>query len=107
MPRDTREGWPLLNWETEANGDSRSTYTKVFSLVGSLGSRAGTRDFCAALVALVGPVQKYHFPRRTYTISLHLSSSPSKLRRQSCCVAFLLLCVYEVPGSGYDTTSIA
>jgi hypothetical protein len=38
IPRDTREGWFLLTVETEANGDSRSTYERVPSLVGSFGS---------------------------------------------------------------------
>jgi hypothetical protein len=42
--RETREGWPLLTVETEVNGDSKST-------------NEGTRDFCPALAALVGPVQ--------------------------------------------------
>ncbi len=52
---EDREGWPLLTVETEANGDSRSTYERDPSLVGSLGS--STRDFCPAVTALVGPVQ--------------------------------------------------
>jgi hypothetical protein len=34
----TRQGWPLLTVETEANGDSRSTYKRDPSLVGLLGS---------------------------------------------------------------------
>ncbi len=38
-PRDTREGWPLLTVETEANGESKSTNESgPPSLVGSLGS---------------------------------------------------------------------
>jgi hypothetical protein len=31
VARDTREGWPLLTVETEANGDSTSTYERVLS----------------------------------------------------------------------------
>jgi hypothetical protein len=38
MTRETREGWPVLTVETEANGDSKSTYEKGSSLVGSFGS---------------------------------------------------------------------
>jgi hypothetical protein len=43
------------------------------------------------------------FPHRTlYCISLHLSPSPSKLDRQSCRDAFLLICVsvYQCCGAG-------
>jgi len=56
-PERPREGWPLLlTAESEANGDSRSTYERGPSLVGLLGSlfTVGTRDFCPAMAALVG-----------------------------------------------------
>ena len=46
--RETREGWPLLTLETEVNGDSRSTNERDSSLVGSLGSLCGARDFSSA-----------------------------------------------------------
>jgi hypothetical protein len=61
--RETREGWPLLTIETEANGDSKSTNVNV----GSLAGHAGTSDFCPApLAALVGPVENiYFFPHHT------------------------------------------
>jgi hypothetical protein len=36
VTRDTREGWPLLTVEIEANGDSKSTNDRGPSLVGSL-----------------------------------------------------------------------
>jgi hypothetical protein len=75
--------------EMEANGDSRSTYERDLSLVGSLDSSY----FCPASAALVGPVQNIFFPRRTLFVSLHLSPSPGNLDRQSCSVAFLLICV--------------
>jgi predicted peptidase len=42
--RETREGWPLLTSETEANGDSKSTNKKGPSLVGSLGSRVPVQE---------------------------------------------------------------
>ncbi len=35
--RETREWWPLLAYETEANGDSWSTYERGPSLAGSSG----------------------------------------------------------------------
>jgi hypothetical protein len=71
------------------------------SLVGSLGSarHAGTRNFCSALAALVGLVQnfgpvKFSFSSPyMYTISLHLSPSPSKLGGQWCRIACLILSV--------------
>jgi hypothetical protein len=31
---ETREGWPLLTGETEANGDSKSTHERGSALVG-------------------------------------------------------------------------
>ncbi len=52
----TREGWPLLTVETEANEDSKSTNERGPSLVGSLlilARRACTRDFYPALAAMV------------------------------------------------------
>jgi hypothetical protein len=42
--RETREGWPPLTVETEANGDSKSTNGKGPSLVGSLGSRVPVQE---------------------------------------------------------------
>ncbi len=58
------------------------------------GGRAGTRDFCSALAALVGPVQYIKiFVSSPFTISITLSLSPSKLDRQPCWVACLLVCV--------------
>jgi hypothetical protein len=52
--------------ETEANGDSRSTtYERGPFFVGFWVWRAGTREFCSTLAALVGPVQNIFFPHRT------------------------------------------
>ncbi len=48
---------------------------------------AGTRDFCPALAALVGPVQNIF--SSPYTISMPLSLLPNKLGRQTCRVACL------------------
>ncbi len=61
--RETREGWTLLTVETEANGDSRNTFVRGPSLVGSFGSscRYNTRDFCPALAALVASAQNTCF----------------------------------------------
>jgi hypothetical protein len=78
-PRETREGWPLLTVETELNGDSCCVCC------------SGTRDFCSALAALVGPVQTIS----PYTISMPSSPSTSKLGRQPCWAAYLLVCVSE------------
>ncbi len=58
--RETREEWPLLTVETEVNGDSKTTNERGPFLVG-----AGTRDFCSALAALVGPVKKNYIPHFT------------------------------------------
>ncbi len=68
--------WPLLTVETEANGDSRSTNERGPAFVGPLclgcSSWPSTNSFSSP-----------------YTISVCLSSSPSKLARQSCRVACL------------------
>ncbi len=90
MSRETREGWPLLTVETEVNGDSKSTIEMDPFLV-RWACRAGKRYTCSALAALVGPVQNICISP-PYTISSPLSLSPSKLGRQPCWVACLLVC---------------
>jgi hypothetical protein len=52
-------------------------------------SRAGTRDFCSALAALVGQVQNIYF--LTVHFPIPLSPSPSNLGMQPCWVACLLV----------------
>ncbi len=76
MSADYREGRPLTTVETEANGDSRSTYERGWLVYWA--RSAGTNDVCHALAALVGPVQSIFSSLET--ISLHLSS---KLGRQT------------------------
>jgi hypothetical protein len=76
----TQVGWgrgasPLLTVETEVNGDLKRTNERR-SLIGLLVCRAGTRDFCYAWAALVGPVPKFF--HHHYIISVHLSPSTSK-----------------------------
>jgi len=58
--------------------------------------RAGTRDFCSALAVLVAAQYKIRFSS-PYTISIHLSPSPSKLGRQACWVVCLLIWISLVP----------
>jgi hypothetical protein len=48
-PRETREGWPLLNIETEVNGDSKGTTESGPFLV-------------VSLVGLVVPLQEIFVP---------------------------------------------
>jgi hypothetical protein len=72
-------------------GSRKSTNEGVLSWLVRWACHAGTRDFCLALAALVGPVQIF-FPS-PYIISIHLTPSPSKLSRQSCGVACLLMYV--------------
>jgi hypothetical protein len=45
MPRETREGCPLVTVETEVNRDSKSTNERGPSLVGCWCCLAITRDF--------------------------------------------------------------
>ncbi len=63
--RETREGWPLLTVETEANGDSWSIYERGPSLVGSLGSSCRYNSFLSCLGGSSQPIKKYYFPNRT------------------------------------------
>jgi hypothetical protein len=55
--------------------------------------RAGTRGFCPALAAVVGPVQNIF--SSLYTISINLSPLPSKLGSGQA---------FFVPGRLYDDT---
>ncbi len=86
-------GGGLLTIKTEENEDSKSTNERVLPWLVHWACRAGTRDFCPASAALVSPVQNIF--SSPCTTSIHLSPSPSKLDRQSCCVACLLICVSE------------
>ncbi len=73
--REPREGWPLMTVETESQGDSRSSFERGISSVGSLGSSCSTRDFCPAFAALIGPV-KIFFPVHYFSSSCpHYSTS--------------------------------
>jgi hypothetical protein len=98
---ETREGGTLLTVETEASGDSSRVHTKgVFPCLVLV--VPSTRNFCPVLAALVSP-DKIYFSLPN-TISLHLSPSPSKLGRQSCRVACLIIFIsmvlspWPVPG---------
>jgi hypothetical protein len=56
--------------------------------------RAGIRNFCPALAALVSLVQNVFFLTAPHIISLHLSLSPRKLGSGSRGrIAYLLICV--------------
>jgi hypothetical protein len=56
--REITERWPLLTVETEVNGVSAgSTNERVLPWLVRWACRAGTRDFCPALAALVSPIQ--------------------------------------------------
>ncbi len=76
------EGWPLLTVETCWNWDKwglKGVHMKGASLVGFLGSSCWYKIFLSCLVGLVQNI--FSSP---YTISLHLSPTPSELGRQSC-----------------------
>ncbi len=53
VPRETREGWPLLTVETEVNGDSKSANEKDLPWLVHWACREGMRDFCSALAASI------------------------------------------------------
>ncbi len=87
--RETREGWPLLTVETEVRGDSKEHksflgwFVRLIVLVQNI----------FFLPWLLYSAQYKIFFSSPYTISVPLSPSPSKLGRQSCWVARLLVCV--------------
>ncbi len=72
-PEKTREGCP-----TEENGDSNRTNERGPFFFGWVvgACRAGTRGFCSALAALVGPVQNIIF---FLTVTLFQSLYPHRL----------------------------
>ncbi len=71
---ETRDGWPLLTVETEANGDLWSKNESCPSLVGSLGSSCRYKRF------LFCPLQNIFF-LTLQTFSFYVSSSLSHLDR--------------------------
>ncbi len=86
-------GWPLkLRWMGTQRVCTNERGPSVL-----WACRVGAQDFCSALASLVGPVQI--FVSSPYTVSIPLPSSPSKLGRQPCWVACLLVCV-----SGFRST---
>jgi hypothetical protein len=96
--RETREGWPQLTVETVVNEDSKSTNDKApFLVMVRWACRAGTRDFCPALTDLVGPEKITFFPHHSLFQFFFPHCPCSKLGRQPCCVACLLVCVSAWP----------
>ncbi len=97
LPIETREGWPLLTVETEVNWGHKeykwqgSFFGWFFWLI----VRYKRFLFCLGCACRLNT--KYFFPHRTLFQFL-LSLLPSKLGRQSCWVAWLLVCV-SVPDS--------
>jgi hypothetical protein len=57
--RETRERWLLLTVETEATGSTNEGLPWLVRWA----CRAGSRNFCPELAALLGPGTKYFFPR--------------------------------------------
>ncbi len=80
-------GGPCWLVETGVNGDSNNTNERVVYWLVRWACHAGTRDFCHALAALVGPLQNIFFLTVDYLNSFVLIAS--MLCRQSCWVAFL------------------
>ncbi len=64
-PRETREGWPLPTVETEANGDSMSTYETCPSSYGSLRSLCRYKRFLSCLGCSSRFSTKYFFSQYT------------------------------------------
>ncbi len=82
---------PAACWNWGEWGLKRVKMKGVLPWLVNLACRAGKRDFCSALAALVGQVQSIFSP--PYTISMPLSLLPKKVGKQPCWVACLLVCV--------------
>jgi hypothetical protein len=84
--RDTREGWTLLTFESEVNGDSICTNERS----PSMDSSCWYNLFLSCLGCSSQSNTKYYFPHSTL---FHFISppSPSNLGRQACWVAWLRL----------------
>jgi hypothetical protein len=74
--RETREGWPLLTFESEVNGDSKRTNERGSFLVGSLGLSCQYKRFLSCLGCSSRSGYKIFF-FSSYTISIPLSPSPN------------------------------
>ncbi len=92
--RETREWWPLLTFETEANGVSKSTNEQGSFLGWFVGPILAVQEVFILPWLLLSAQYKIVFPSQ-YTISVQLSTSPSKLGKQSCQVVCLLVCVSD------------
>jgi hypothetical protein len=93
--RETREGWPLLTVETEVNGNSKRQMKRGSFLVGSLSLSCRYKRFFVLPWLLYSAQYKIFFSS-SYIISIPLSPSASKLGRQPCWVACLLVRVSVV-----------
>jgi hypothetical protein len=85
IARESREGWPLTV-ETEANGDSWSTWFLPWLV--RWARRAGTIDFCPALAALLRQVQNIIFlAEHFYTILVPIAQQPGQAVVLGLCVS--------------------
>jgi hypothetical protein len=76
-PRETRDGWHLLTVETQVNGTQRVQLKRVLPWLAHWACRAGTRDLCSALAALVGPVQNI------FSLNVHYFNSFFPIAQQA------------------------
>ncbi len=90
LPERLERGIPADCWKPRWMETQRVQMKGVLSWLVRWACRAGTRDFCSALAALVGPVQNIFSPPYTISIPLSPYASPGKLGRQPCWVACLL-----------------
>jgi len=106
IPEILERGDPCWLLKLRWMGTQRVQMKGVLPWLPGWACRASTRDFCSAWAALVGLIKNYFCSHR----SLHqLFPSPSKLGRQSCRVACLLvcvLCVWSTPLSDWDFTGL-
>ncbi len=88
--------WPLLTVETEANGDSRSSYERGPSLVASLGFSCRYNRFLFCHVYSSRPSTTYFFSSQYFNSFILVAQKSGQACRQSWWVIFLLICVSDV-----------
>ncbi len=93
----------MLTVETEVNGDLQSTNEKgVLPWLVCQARRAGTRDFCSALAALVGPESLGH---REDTLNRRQSPRQRLVvsEKESKIIIITAVCVYhQIEAGGWN-----
>ncbi len=97
LPRKTRERWPLLTIDNLCEWVLERVQMKgVLSWLVRWACHAGTRDFCLALAALVGPVHIFFLLTATLFQFIYPRSPPNwRVACLSLCVSGRAVCLHR------------